>query len=171
MKKDTLAFIAFLLFVLSLGIYIFPTLYQVLKKENETFQQEQKVYKDTIWVVDTVKDIRLIPIKTWMLWTDTVLLEKNDTLYPEIITLKKKQYNYIDDYIKVDAEVTGYSLGNDTLPSLTFNQVTKNIPTVIEKEVITKKKKWTYGPSVGIGYGMTSNKPDIYLGFSVAYSL
>ena len=43
--------------------------------------------------------------------------------------------------------------------------------TVIEKTKPQKASKWVITPSVGIGYGLVQQKPDIYIGISIGYKL
>ena len=43
--------------------------------------------------------------------------------------------------------------------------------TIIEKTTPQKQRKWAIQPSVGIGYGLTTRKPDIYVGISIGYKI
>lgn len=82
------------------------------------------------------------------------------------------------DTIRYNAYVSGYDINDEGMPSLdSINVHTshKNIHTI---EYVTKtikmpqkQNKWSIQPSVGIGYGLTTQKPDIYVGISIGYKI
>lgn len=43
--------------------------------------------------------------------------------------------------------------------------------TIIDKTTPQKQKKWLITPSIGAGYGLTTQKPDIYVGISIGYKI
>ena len=43
--------------------------------------------------------------------------------------------------------------------------------TIIEKTTPQKQRKWVITPSAGIGYGLTTQKPDIYIGVTIGYNI
>lgn len=76
------------------------------------------------------------------------------------------------------ASVTGRAYDNEpypTLDSISFNLRHKyyqtNTTTIIEKTTPQKQRKWSVQPSVGIGYGITQQKPDIYIGITLGYKI
>lgn len=76
------------------------------------------------------------------------------------------------------ASVTGRAYESEpypTLDSISFKYshkiINNNTTTIIEKTTPQKQKKWAIQPSVGIGYGLTTQKPDIYVGISIGYKI
>ena len=74
-----------------------------------------------------------------------------------------------------EADVEGYSLGDDGYPRLRRMDMTMDIPqphtTTTVTNTITKKKRLNFQIGVGVGYGLATKKPDIYTGVSVGYSI
>lgn len=76
------------------------------------------------------------------------------------------------------ASVTGRAFEQEpypTLDSISFNLRHKyyqtNTFTTIEKTTPQKARKWSIQPSIGVGYGLTQQKPDIYVGISIGYKI
>jgi len=76
------------------------------------------------------------------------------------------------------ASVTGRAYEDEpypTLDSISFNLRHKyyqtNTFTTIEKITPEKQRKWHITPSIGAGYGITTRKPDIYVGISIGYKI
>ena len=76
------------------------------------------------------------------------------------------------------ASVTGRAYESEpypTLDSISFNLRHKyyqtNTFTTIEKQSREKARKWSIQPSIGVGYGITTRKPDIYVGISIGYKI
>lgn len=120
------------------------------------------VQRDTITIRDTVPipvEIRptkeIIEVKVPV--HDTVMV--NDTV---VLSLDRYQSVYSDSIY--EAYVSGYDARLDSihlyLPTTTITK-TVNIP----------PPRWSIGPSVGVGYGLTSNKVDAFIGISATYRL
>lgn len=82
------------------------------------------------------------------------------------------------DTIKYKAYVTGRSYEQEDYPKLdsisfdiSHKIINTNTTTVIEKIKAQKQRKWHLSPSIGIGYGLTQQKPDIYIGISLNYTI
>lgn len=106
----------------------------------------------------------------------TQTLHDTDTIYAEVevpITSSKfSDTQTLDDSTKVsyNAVVSGYKPSLDSLsfrvkyPERTINTATTTVTTS------TKKKHWGIGPALGVGYGLTSKKFDVFVGLSITYS-
>lgn len=129
--------------------------------------------------------------------TDTVVIEKTDTVYIErtdtmpvtkYVTKIKEVMIPIEvkgDSVKLDvvqktfsddstytAYVTG--IGLDDMPkldSITVRQ--REITRMVERTItvtVKERKRWNFGIQVGAGLGITTLKPDIYVGVGGMYS-
>lgn len=88
-----------------------------------------------------------------------------------------KRVEYQDSVVKDNgatvlwfASVSGYDASLDTLDfSVSYPQITNTeyITTTIEK--VKPAPRFSFGPSLGIGYGLTSKQFDAYAGFSFTY--
>lgn len=78
------------------------------------------------------------------------------------ITLERTQLTYRDSLYT--AYVSGYDARLDSLV-ITY-------PTVREKWTVTKPaRRWSVGVQAGYGYGITTKKPDLYIGLGVEYRI
>ena len=120
---------------------------------------------DTFTKVDTVKvpHTVLVPSKT-----DTIYQEKiqKDTT----LQVTRKTYDIDNDSVGAHVVVSGINPMVDTLSiwskktSYTVNRtITKTIP-------IKDTKKFKIYPTIGVGYGVFSRKPDMYIGIGMTYS-
>lgn len=78
------------------------------------------------------------------------------------------------DTLTYDASISGWSIDNDSFPrldSIRFDLRGKEITnTIVIEKTKYKKKHWNYGIVGGIGYGITNQKPDAFIGFGVMYN-
>ena len=120
---------------------------------------------DTFTKVDTVKvpHTVLVPSKT-----DTIYQEKiqKDTVLNTI----SKTYDIDNDSVGAHVVISGVNPRIDTMSiwakktSYTVNRtITKTIP-------IKDTKKFKIYPTIGVGYGVFSRKPDMYIGIGMTYS-
>lgn len=120
---------------------------------------------DTLTRIDTVKipNTILVPSKT-----DTVYQER----IPKDTTLQvtRKTYDIDNDSVGAHLVVSGVNPMVDTLSiwakktSYTVNRtVTKTIP-------MKDSKRFKIYPTIGVGYGVFSRKPDMFIGIGVTYS-
>ena len=120
---------------------------------------------DTFTKVDTVKipNTILVPSKT-----DTVYQERiaKDTT----LQVTRKTYNIDNDSVGAHLVVSGINPIVDTLSiwskktSYTVNR------TVIKTIPMKDTKRFKIYPTIGVGYGVFSRKPDMYIGIGVTYS-
>ena len=127
---------------------------------------------DTVIDVDTFTKIDTVKIP------NTILVpSKTDTVYQERIqkdtTLQvtRKTYDIDNDSVGAHVVVSGVNPKVDTLSiwakktSYTVNR------TVIKTIPMKDTKRFKIYPTIGIGYGVFSKKPDMYIGIGFTYSL
>lgn len=91
--------------------------------------------------------------------TDTIY-KNSDSLHVNI-PITQKTYsdsNYV-------AYVSGF------MPQLDSIQVKSKIITITQKETVTKYHRLNFGLAGGLGYGITTKKPDIFIGVGVTLNL
>lgn len=136
-------------FLIAVVILLFFHSYQLSKKpEIYTYHTDVKIIKDT-FTQYFPKPIEVIK------WRDTTIYV-NDTTYV-ILPIEKKRYT-TDNY---DITITGY---NPTLESITVFPETKYI---YQQTTINEKKKVTFNHGIqgGFGYGLFTQKLDVWLGY------
>lgn len=82
------------------------------------------------------------------------------------------------DTLEYEAHVTGRAYEDENLPtldSISFilrTQKIKEIQTVtIEKIIQQKPRKWHISAQGGYGYGITTRKPDVFVGIGISYDI
>ena len=127
--------------------------------------------------IDTVIDIdTFTKIDTFNVPHTILVPSKTDTVYQERIhkdtTLQvtMKTYHIDNDSVGAHVVVSGINPSVDTLSiwakkrSYTVNRtITKTIP-------MKDTKRFKIYPTIGVGYGVFSRKPDMYIGIGVTYS-
>ena len=158
----------FLLIMLILFIALFSLQTYRLYSIKETFIEKcDTIYKTRI---DTLKIDQPIYIKQKEIHRDTVKIniekqvvkQVNDTVF---IDLPIEQKIYSDS--SYTAYVSGY---NPSLDSINIFQNEKTI--LINQNIINnKKKRFSIGPMVGIGYDFSNNNLSPIVGLSIQYNL
>ena len=120
----------------------------------------------TFTMVDTVKvpNTILVPSKT-----DTVYQEKiqKDTT----LQVTRKTYDIDNDSVGAHVVVSGVNPKVDSLSiwsKKTYYSVNK---TIIKTIPMKDTKKFKIYPTIGVGYGVFSRKPDMYIGVGFTYKL
>ena len=121
---------------------------------------------DTFTMIDTVK----IP--------NTILVpSKTDTVYQEMITkdttlqVTRKTYDIDNDSVGAHVVVSGVNPSVDTL-SIWAKKTSYTVNRTIIKTIPMKdSKRFKIYPTIGVGYGVFSRKPDMYIGIGFTYSL
>ena len=124
------------------------------------------IYKDTFY---TEKKIPVpVPVKEYV--TNTIPVPVYvDSCKVDSIPMQVVQRIYTDDSTYT-AYVSGVLV--DSLPrldSITVKQRTITITLDIER-IITKRKRFTHGIQGGAGYGITTHRTDIYLGYGAQFN-
>ena len=159
MKKLIYILSILLIISLSLNIYYYnkgcSSGYN-LEKEYVTVQKrdtivEYKYNTDTIYNTKTKTEYKYLTIN------DTVYIENK----PEIYKDSTDNYDITIQSVKMD----WYKLNIHHRDTITYTKE-------IIKNVYTKPKKqhFNHGITLGVGYGVWNQKPDLFIGYSVMYS-
>ena len=121
---------------------------------------------DTFTKIDTVKipHTILVPSKT-----DTVYQEKiaKDTT----LQVTRKTYDIDNDSVGAHVVVSGINPMVDTLSILSKKTSYSVNKTIIKTIPMKDTKRFKIYPTVGIGYGVFSRKPDMYIGIGFTYNI
>ena len=126
-----------------------------LEKEYITVQKrdtivEYKYSTDTIYNTKTNTEYKYLTIN------DTVYIENK----PEIYKDSTDNYNITIQSVKMD----WYKLNIHHRDTITYTKE-------IIKNVYNKKKQhFNHGITLGVGYGVWNQRPDLFIGYSVMYS-
>ena len=121
---------------------------------------------DTFTKIDTVKipHTILVPSKT-----DTVYQEKihKDTT----LQVTRKTYDIDNDSVGAHVVVSGVNPMVDTL-SIWSKKTSYSVNKTIIKTIPMKDtKRFKIYPTIGVGYGVFSRKPDMYIGIGFTYNI
>ena len=121
---------------------------------------------DTFTKVDTVNipHTILVPSKTDTVYQERI--EKDTTLQ-----VTRKTYDIDNDSVGAHVVVSGINPSVDTLSiwsKKTYYSVNK---TIIKTIPMKDTKRFKIYPTIGVGYGVFSRKPDMYIGIGFTYNL
>lgn len=154
------SFIISILLIISLSFNV----HQCNRKRDKEYVNVEK--EVTVEKTDTIID--------YMYKTDTIYntktnteykyITKNDTAYieskPEIYKDSTDNYDITIQSVKMD----WYKLNIHHRDTITYTKE-------IIKNVYNKKKQhFNHGITLGVGYGVWNQKPDLFIGYSVMYS-
>lgn len=121
---------------------------------------------DTFTKIDTVKIPKtiLVPSKTDTVWQERI--QKDTTLQ-----VTRKTYDIDNDSVGAHLVVSGINPMVDTL-SIWSKKTSYSVnKTVIKTIPMKDTKRFRIYPTIGVGYGVFSRKPDMYIGVGFTYSL
>lgn len=121
---------------------------------------------DTFTKVDTVKvpNTILVPSKTDTVYQERI--QKDTTLQ-----VTRKTYDIDNDSVGAHVVVSGINPMVDTL-SIWSKKTSYSVNKTIIKTIPMKDtKKFKIYPTIGVGYGVFSRKPDMYIGIGFTYNL
>ena len=138
---------------------------------KERFQSRTPTI-DTVIDVDTFTKIDTVKIQ------HTILVpSKTDTVYQEKIhkdtTLQvtRKTYDIDNDSVGAHVVVSGINPMVDTL-SIWSKKTSYSVNKTIIKTIPMKDtKRFKIYPTIGVGYGVFSRKPDMYIGIGFTYNI
>ena len=127
---------------------------------------------DTVIDVDTFTKVDTVNVP------NTILVpSKTDTVYQERITkdttlqVTRKTYDIDNDSVGAHVVVSGINPKVDTL-SIWAKKTSYSVnSTVIKTVPIKDTKRLKVYPTIGVGYGVFSRKPDMYIGIGFTYNL
>ena len=121
---------------------------------------------DTFTMVDTVKipNTILVPSKTDTVYQERI--QKDTTLQ-----VTRKTYDIDNDSVGAHVVVSGINPSVDTL-SIWAKKTSYSVnKTVIKTIPMKDSKRFKIYPTIGVGYGVFSRKPDMYIGVGFTYNL
>ena len=121
---------------------------------------------DTFTKVDTVKvpNTILVPSKTDTVYQERI--QKDTTL-----NVTRKTYDIDNDSVGAHVVVSGINPMVDTL-SIWSKKTSYSVNKTIIKTIPMKDtKRLKIYPTIGVGYGVFSRKPDMYIGIGFTYNL
>ena len=138
---------------------------------RERFQSRTPTI-DTVIDVDTFTKIDTVNIPK------TILVpSKTDTVYQEKIqkdttlNVTRKTYDIDNDSVGAHVVVSGVNTKLDTL-SIWAKKTSYSVNKTIIKTIPMKDtKRFKIYPTIGVGYGVFSRKPDMYIGIGFTYSI
>ena len=138
---------------------------------RERFQSRTPTI-DTVIDVDTFTKIDTVKIP------HTILVpSKTDTVYQERIqkdtTLQvtRKTYDIDNDSVGAHVVVSGINPMVDTLSIWSKKRSYSVNKTIIKTIPMKDTKRFKIYPTIGVGYGVFSRKPDMYIGIGFTYNL
>ena len=163
-KKTTKIFLLIIVTAAVTAILLSPWL------SRERFQSRTPTI-DTVIDIDTFTKIDTVKIP------NTILVpSKTDTVYQEKIqkdtTLQvtRKIYDIDNDSVGAHVVVSGINPMVDSL-SIWAKKTSYSVNKTIIKTIPMKDtKRFKIYPTIGVGYGVFSRKPDMYIGIGVTYS-
>ena len=121
---------------------------------------------DSFTMVDTVKvpNTILVPSKTDTVWQERI--QKDTTLQ-----VTRKTYDIDNDSVGAHLVVSGINPKVDSL-SIWSKKTSYSVnKTVIKTIPMKDTKRFKIYPTIGVGYGVFSRKPDMYIGIGFTYNL
>lgn len=121
---------------------------------------------DTFTKIDTVKVPKtiLVPSKTDTVYQERI--QKDTTLQ-----VTRKTYDIDNDSVGAHLVVSGVNPKVDTL-SIWSKKTSYSVnKTIIKTIPINDTKRFKIYPTIGVGYGVFSRKPDMYIGIGFTYNI
>lgn len=148
------------IYILIIFILIIINLYQCNKNNNRIVEinNVETIRQDTLIVRDTLKFYKPKPI---YVKSEIDTLYINDTTF---IELPKETKVYRDS--TYEARISGFQ------PNLDYINVFPKTTYITTEKVsyIEKKRHFHHGIQVGVGYGLITNKPDVFVGYGFTYN-
>ena len=164
-KKTIKTFIIVIVTAAATAILLSPWLAKDRLKNIRHTTIDTVIKRDTITKVDTfnVPHTVLVPSKV-----DTIYQEKikNDTT----LQVTRNIYDIDNDSVGAHVVISGVNPRIDTM-SIWAKKMTYTIDRTITKTIpIKDSKRFKIYPTIGVGYGVFSRKPDMYIGIGITYS-
>ena len=148
--------------VLSLLLALFVIFQYLYHSNRNSIGNSLRIDTVTITKIDTVTITK--PVVQYRYITQVItdtLYNTDSVLVPVRIPIESKTYQ--DNTYR--AVVSGYRASLDTIqvfPIHTYTTITNTI---------TKQKRFNIGVQAGVGYGIFTKKPDLYVGLGLSYRL
>ena len=121
---------------------------------------------DTFTKIDTVKVPKtiLVPKKTDTVWQERI--HKDTTLQ-----VTRKTYDIDNDSVGAHVVVSGINPKVDSLSIWARKRSYSVNKTIIKTIPMKDTKRFKIYPTIGVGYGVFSKKPDMYIGIGFTYNI
>ena len=164
-KKTIKTFLIVIVTAAATAILLSPWLAKDRFKDVSHTTIDTVIKRDTITKVDTfnVPHEILVPSKV-----DTIYQEK----IPKDTTLQvtRNTYDIDNDSVGAHVVISGINPRIDTM-SIWAKKTSYTIDRTITKTIpIKDTKKFKIYPTIGIGYGVFSRRPDMYIGIGLTYN-
>ena len=164
-KKTIKTFIIVIVTAAVTAILLSPWLAKDRLKNVRHTTIDTVIERDTVTKVDTfnVPHEILVPSRT-----DTIYQEKikNDTT----LQITRKTYDIDNDSVGAHVVISGVNPKIDTM-SIWAKKTSYTIDRTITKTIpIKDSKRFKIYPTIGVGYGVFSRKPDMYIGIGLTYN-
>ena len=134
-------------------------------------------FKSRTPTVDTVIDVDTFTMVDTVKIPHTILVpSKTDTVYQERIAkdttlqVTRNTYDIDNDSVGAHVVVSGINPSVDTL-SIWSKKTSYSVNKTIIKTIPMKDtKRFKIYPTIGVGYGVFSRKPDMYIGVGLTYN-
>ena len=164
-KKTIKSFLIVIVTAAATAILLSPWLAKDRFKNIRHTTIDTVIERDTIIDVDTfnVPHEILVPSRT-----DTIYQEK----IPRDTTLQvtRKTYDIDNDSVGAHVVISGVNPKIDTM-SIWAKKTSYTIDRTITKTIpIKDSKRFKIYPTIGVGYGVFSKRPDMYIGIGLTYN-
>ena len=164
-KKTIKSFILVIVTAAATAILLSPWLAKDRFKNISHTTIDTVIERDTVTKVDTfnVPHEILVPSRT-----DTIYQEK----IPRDTTLQvtRKTYDIDNDSVGAHVVISGVNPRIDTM-SIWAKKTSYTIDRTITKTIpIKDSKRFKIYPTIGVGYGVFSKRPDMYIGIGLTYN-
>lgn len=112
-------------------------------------------HTDTLIIRDTITKVRPLPRRV-------------DTVYVDTVQHIRKAYEIDSSDYKVHITTDNFDV--DSIRVMMKYPIYTNNRTVIKTNVTYKKKHFNWGIQAGVGYGLITRTPDVYVGVGVQYN-
>lgn len=138
---------------------------------KDRFNNVRQTTTDTVIKRDTIIDVDTFNVP------HTVLVpSKTDTIYKEripkdtVLNTISKTYDIDNDSVGAHVVISGVNPRIDTM-SIWAKKTSYTIDRTITKTIpIKDSKRFRIYPSLGVGYGVFSRKPDMFIGIGLTYN-
>ena len=164
-KKTINTFLIVIVTAAVTAILLSPWLAKDRFKNIRQTTTDTVIKRDTITKVDTfnVPHTVLVPSKTDTIYQDRI--PKDTTLQ-----VTRKTYDIDNDSVGAHVVISGVNPRIDTM-SIWAKKTSYTIDRTITKTIpIKDSKRFKIYPTIGVGYGVFSRKPDMYIGIGLTYN-
>ena len=165
-KKTIKSFILVIVTAAATAILLSPWLAKDRFKNISHTTIDTVIERDTVTKVDTfnIPHEILVPSKTDTIYQDRI---PKDTVLNTI----SKTYDIDNDSVGAHVVISGVNPRIDSM-SIWAKKTSYTIDRIITKTIpIKDSKRFKIYPTIGVGYGVFSRKPDMYIGIGFTYSI